>query len=84
MGFMSRSTTQLWTSRSSAIDTMPLDQVLEETFAEDDDPSMTDVLNVHENLVSQEYTVYSSTFQVPAFYFTVHDQSLYILLENKP
>ena len=44
--------------------------------SEDDDGSTLPLQTTfREVLTVQQYIVYSATFQVPAFYFTVHDRS---------
>ncbi|KAG5644057.1 hypothetical protein DXG03_009147 [Asterophora parasitica] len=47
-----------------------LDIDLEESFTEEDDAA---TVVAPESFVSRQYIVYSATFQVPAFYFTMHD-----------
>lgn len=41
---------------------------------EDGDPATASPVH-HDLLTSQQYVVYSPTFRVPTFYFTIHDSS---------
>ena len=78
-GFMARQTTHFWRSTASAVDYMPVTDDIEEQLSEDDDiATMAGNLDTQENLIAQQYVVYSATFQVPAFYFTVHDSSVWV------
>ncbi|RDB22487.1 Ubiquitin-like-conjugating enzyme ATG10 [Hypsizygus marmoreus] len=70
LGFMSRTAIHYWRTRSISTDPLPIADDLEEAFSEEDEASTT---SASETLRSQQYVVYSATFQVPAFYFTVHD-----------
>jgi len=42
-----------------------------------DDVATANFINAHESLTSRQYVVYSATFQVPAFYFIIHDSSAF-------
>jgi hypothetical protein len=42
----------------------------------DDDAAVLSVSSAADELISQQYVAFSATFQVPAFYFTLHDSSL--------
>lgn len=42
----------------------------------DEDAAVLFTPSTSEELISQQYVVFSATFQVPAFYFTLHDTSL--------
>jgi len=75
---MARQTTHFWRSTASAVDSMPVTDDIEEQLSEDDDvATMTGNLDAQESLIAQQYVVYSATFQVPTFYFTVHDSSVW-------
>ncbi|KAJ7591146.1 hypothetical protein C8J56DRAFT_934793 [Mycena floridula] len=50
-------------------------QQLEEPDLEQDDDTTVAALQDYEYLTCQQYVVYSATFQVPAFYFTIHDSN---------
>ncbi|KAF5387755.1 hypothetical protein D9615_000344 [Tricholomella constricta] len=71
LGFLSRRVFHFRTTQSTSIDSMPTDGVdLEETLFEEDEAASA---IAPESFVSCQYVVYSATFQVPAFYFTMHD-----------
>ncbi|GLB33727.1 putative autophagocytosis associated protein, active-site domain [Lyophyllum shimeji] len=70
LGFLSRTVLHFRRSRSSSTDVLPTDVGTEESLNEEDDAGTA---SAPETLVSRQYVVYSATFQVPAFYFTVHD-----------
>jgi ubiquitin-like-conjugating enzyme ATG10 len=42
-------------------------------IAEEDKDDATLLQSHSTSLISTQYVVYSATFQVPAFYFTIHD-----------
>ena len=77
---MARQTTHFWRSTASAVDYMPVTDDIEEELSEgiDDIATMTGNLDAQESLIAQQYVVYSATFQVPTFYFTVHDSSVWM------
>jgi ubiquitin-like-conjugating enzyme ATG10 len=63
----------------SASNALPGD-LLTEVLEEDDDSTLPVQTPSCETLIVQQYIVYSPTFQVPAFYFTVHDKSTLLCL----
>jgi hypothetical protein len=71
LGFMSR--TRVVHSRK--LDPTPSSNAFEAEPESPYDAAVANVINVHESLTCHQYVVYSATFQVPAFYFTIHDSS---------
>ncbi|KAG5716516.1 Ubiquitin-like-conjugating enzyme ATG10 [Termitomyces sp. T112] len=63
-GFLSRTVHHFRRPQSSLTDQR---HVIQEDEAE------ADIKDVPETLVSQQYVVYSPTFRVPTFYFSIHD-----------
>lgn len=47
-----------------------------EQASPDEDVAVLFAPSTSEELISQQYVVFSATFQVPAFYFSLHDTSL--------
>jgi Autophagocytosis associated protein, active-site domain len=74
---MSRSVIHIWRSQPLAMDELPLDGDLNDACLEDD-ASVLSMSDAHESLIAQQYVVYSATFQVPAFYFTLHNSRLWL------
>jgi hypothetical protein len=74
-GYMSRSVIHTWRFQPLAIDELPLDGDLDDGYHEDDAAALSMPVT-HESLTAQQWIVYSTTFQVPAFYFTMHNSSL--------
>jgi ubiquitin-like-conjugating enzyme ATG10 len=74
-GYMSRSVIHTWRFQPLATETLPPDSDLDDAYHEDDATALTIPVN-HESLIAQQWIVYSATFQVPAFYFTMHNSSL--------
>ena len=75
---MSRSVIHTWRSQPLAVDDPLLDGDLDDACHEVD-VSTIPMPVIRESLVTQQYVVYSATFQVPAFYFTIHNSSLWPL-----
>lgn len=73
---MSRRVVYTWRSQPLATDELSLDDGLDDSSPVDDASELA--MSTHESLTAQQYVVYSATFQVPAFYFTVHDSSLWL------
>lgn len=51
------------------------DEILEDDEALNDEATADTSSPPPESLTCRQYIVYSATFQVPAFYFTIHDSS---------
>lgn len=54
-------------------DTLSLELEPFDDIAEEDNDAATLIHSHSTSLTSTQYVVYSATFQVPAFYFTIHD-----------
>lgn len=74
---MSRRVIYTWRSQPLAIDELSLDDDLEDSSPADDASELLTTAT-HESLAAQQYVVHSATFQVPTFYFTIHDSSLWL------
>lgn len=68
-GYMSRTITQ---SSSHSFDNSSLSLELSDELMESEDDATLPQSRAPDT-VSNQYVVYSATFQVPAFYFTMHD-----------
>jgi hypothetical protein len=72
---MSRSVIHTWRSQPLATDELFLDDDLDDACHEGDASALSMPVT-HESLIARQYVVYSATFHVPAFYFTIHNSSL--------
>jgi len=70
LGFLARTVLHFRKLQSNCTDLLPTDVDTAESLTEEDDAATA---VAPETLVSSQYVVYSASFQVPAFYFTVHD-----------
>jgi ubiquitin-like-conjugating enzyme ATG10 len=76
-GYMSRTVTLLTGQDDGDNSRLHLDST-NEVVEIDDDATVSHLPSTR--LVSNQYIVYSATFQVPAFYFTIHDSSTWSLI----
>ena len=74
---MSRRVIYAWRSQPLATDELSLGDDLDDSSSADD-ASEVFTSAIYESLTAQQYVVHSATFQVPAFYFTIHDSSLWL------
>lgn len=79
LGYMSRTT--IHSRRQPFCDT-DLDDP--EEARTEEDATVCYVSAQHESLTSRQYVVYSASFQVPAFYFTIHDSSTLCAVPSLP
>ncbi|KDQ64847.1 hypothetical protein JAAARDRAFT_28493 [Jaapia argillacea MUCL 33604] len=71
LGFLTRQTSLHRKSEASPAD--PDDDLEDLTVEINEDPAIMNA-STNKSLACTQYVVYSPTFQVPAFYFTVHDE----------
>ena len=71
-GYLTRSTAHFMTPSNSEEDQLIFDQ------PEEDDNATADAQPSRQALSVQEYIVYSASFNVPAFYFTMHNTSVFL------
>ncbi|KAF8236619.1 hypothetical protein L208DRAFT_1390365, partial [Tricholoma matsutake] len=72
-GYMSRSVIHTWRSQPLARDELSLDSDLDDRCP--DDAFALSMPVTHESIITQQWVVYSATFHVPAFYFTMHNST---------
>lgn len=79
-GYLTRSTNHFLISSTDGADS---DWTLLQTDEVEDDPAAAVAQALNDTLTVDEYIVFSASFSVPAFYFTVHDTSVFVPLTDQ-